>query len=196
LLLHVQGGLFCTSFLYNGQITTKTIQQFRKLTGNYSIITPEEKFFQEVRPLLETAFQNAKIERVSKIEECMRITLKDPRTEKEYRSFTGEGQNKPYLKPDFKVTDYTPNAKKKERIYFVEVERTRHSEKDFLKKLMKLHMLKHRVYFIFNGQANFDYHAELIAIFEQKTKRKFHSLYYTTFNDLKAFGLAAFQKHI
>lgn len=95
-----------------------------------------------------------------------------------------------YLRPDYRL--YENN-----KPILVELECTHHEEGDFLWKLLRLHALQFKTYFIFNDlettqKANFDYHIKLIKRFEKITKRKFQSLYVCRLSELMIMGKKAF----
>lgn len=191
MMVKVDGGMFITSHVYNMKITEYGIRAYKKAVGQELGDTRETIFLDDMTSTIEHVFDDCVAYRPTRIDDSMRLKLKDPRTKKEYEAVAGVVSKSQYLKPDFILHEIYGK-----RTYFIEVERTIHKQDDFFKKLMKIHMLRKRVYFLFNGEANFNYHTELIAMFEKRFNRKFDTIQYAKVDDFSFLGRQAFVLHM
>jgi hypothetical protein len=190
-------GLFVSNYVYYGKPTSKCYEQYLREIGTPVKQTKEQMFLEELHGELWAALPNTWVERVENIDDTMKLKLSDPKVRKVYDTYCGRNKNKPYLKPDFRVVDF-----KTGKIAFLEVERTKHRQADFLKKLMKIRMMGRKTYFVFNGDENATHHLELIALFERQISEligkrfKFTYIYYATVDSLKFLGKDAWEKYV
>lgn len=198
ILILREGGIFVSNAIYKGKISSKCIEQYFLQMGRPLEKTKEQLYLDEIKPYLKSAFRDIGfIKTIPHVNDSMRLKLSDKRTKEIYTNYCGEYENLPFLKPDFLLENM-----RTKRVSFIEVERTKHRESDFLKKLMKIKLLRRRTYFVFNGEDNYNYHTELIAKFEYDMRTalgkpyKMNMVYYTTVDELKFFGSMAFKQHI
>jgi hypothetical protein len=182
-------GLFVSNNVFYGRPTSKCYEQYRREIGDPVSITKEQLFLDSVQHIIQKALPGMNVERIINIDDTMRLKLSDYKVRKVYETYCGKIKNKPFLKPDMKAVE-----EKSGRLSFIEVERTKHRDADFLNKLMKIRMLGRRTYFLFNGEENQTHHLELIALFEREISEilgkrfKFTYIYYATVEHLEFFG--------